>query len=75
MDKAQYKILVEKRLQDIIDNPDNHQHDFNDLLNCAMVDDALNMRLVEAHRGVVPQRNPGGCDVPIGPCSCGAWHE
>lgn len=66
---------VEKRLKDIKENPERHQHTFEGLLRCSMVGAVLDSRLFDAHLGTVPQRNPGGCDVTSGPCSCGAWHR
>jgi hypothetical protein len=67
-------MTYEERLKDIKENPEKHQHEFGALQACCMVDGALGLRLMEAHKGTVPQRNPGGCDVVRGPCSCGAWH-
>ena len=64
----------EEKLQDIRENSDRHRHvDMNELHACCFVDGALDMGLIEAHEGTVPQRNPGGrCDVLSGPCACGA---
>jgi hypothetical protein len=68
-------MTTEEKLKDIKEHPENHQHDFGGLERCCMTDEgAYSALLMEAHRGTVPQRNPGGCDVRSGPCSCGAWH-
>lgn len=67
-------MTTEEKLQDIKDNHDKHQHTFAELQACCMVGGAMDLRVMEAHQGLVPQRNPGGCDVMEGPCSCGAWH-
>ena len=63
-----------EKAKDIREHPERHQHDFAGLNACCMVDGACDLSLMDAHRGTVPQRNPGGCDVRSGPCSCGAWH-
>jgi hypothetical protein len=61
-------------LEDIVKNPLFHRHEFDDLIACCMIDGIVHAELMEAHKKVIPQRNPGGCDVWSGPCSCGAWH-
>ena len=63
-----------EKLNHIRDNPENHQHNFDDLIRCCTVNGVIDPELMEEHRKIIPQRNPGGCDVISGPCSCGAWH-
>ena len=62
------------KLRSIREHPEQHQHSFEALHTCCCIDGFMELSLMEAHRRLVPQRNPGGCDVVSGPCSCGAWH-
>lgn len=70
----EYKEELKRRLKDIKENPHNHRHTFQGLSACCTIGGIFDVQLMEAHEGLVPQRNPGGCDVVSGPCSCGAWH-
>lgn len=66
---------VKARLKDIREHPERHQHDFNGLSACCVVDGVFVIRLQEAHEGISSRMNGGRrCDVTSGPCSCGAWH-
>lgn len=71
MDK--HREEIDRRLTDIKENRTNHLHDFNDLRQCATVEGALVLEILEAHD--VGRTNGGRkCDVLAGPCACGAWH-
>jgi hypothetical protein len=62
---------IQKRIREIKENPDRHQHSFQGLLNCTGGDPLL----MEAHEGAIRRTNGGRrCDTNDGPCSCGAWH-
>lgn len=77
-----YVIRMEKRthesvLEDIKNNPENHRHDdLNDLTNCCIIGNAVDMSLMEAHAKFVDMGSNGGkkCDVWTGHCACGGWH-
>lgn len=69
-------MTFEEKLEDIKKHPENHRHDFAGLQACCMVDDAVDLKLIEAHEVFAPLGSNGWrrCDVTSGPCSCGAWH-
>lgn len=63
-------------LADIHAHPEHHRHSYDDLVRCCFVNGAIDLSLVEAHSGTVGRTNGGvRCDVELGPCACGAWHE
>lgn len=67
-------MTTEERMADILNHPENHHHDFRELMICCMVDGAVNPLLMDAHPAI--GYNGGQkCDVMKGPCSCGAWHQ
>jgi hypothetical protein len=57
----------QEKLKEIQDHPENHQHGWEELFVCCLVDGALDTRLLEIHQ-------KEGHDVQQGPCLCGAWH-
>jgi len=61
---------------DIIMHPELHQHrDFIEVMQCCMVNGAIDLALEAAHERISDRSNGGvRCDVSSGPCSCGAWH-
>lgn len=61
-------------LEDIKKNPQNHIHDWNALYACCMIDGAIDLSLLDAHKEFVNPRGNRGCDVISGPCGCGGWH-
>lgn len=68
-----------EKLTEIREHPERHRHqDLSELQACCITvhegTACIDLELMDAHKGTVPQRNPGGCDVIEGPCSCGAWH-
>ena len=69
-----FKPTYKERLKDIKTNPKEHQHDFHGLIKCCYISDVIDLRLLDAHRGIVPGKTEGGCDVLEGPCACGGWH-
>ncbi len=66
----------EEILEDIIEHPENHKHDFRGLIACCMVKGVFVASLMEAHSKNEPFGRNGGvvCDVSSGPCACGGWH-
>jgi hypothetical protein len=69
-----YRKTYKKKLKHIKEHPELHQHEYDGLIRCCTIEGCVEAELIEVHKGLVPQRNPGGCDVNTGPCSCGAWH-
>ena len=67
-------MTTKERLEDIKNNPQNHRHDFDGLIQCCLVDGAIDYQIIDAHPAI--GYNGGQkCDVFEGPCSCGAWHK
>lgn len=63
-------------LDDIYINPQKHRHkDLNELMNCCLVNGAIDSLAWEAHEGIQGRNGGRGCDVASGPCSCGAFHR
>lgn len=63
-------------LEEIKARPELHRHlDLNDLTRCCMIEGAIDLRLMEAHEGLLGTNGSRGCDVQSGPCACGAWHR
>lgn len=69
-----YKNQYEAKLKDLKEHPEKHHHDWNQLHACCMIDGALDLSLVDAHREFSDPRSNGSCDVVSGPCCCGGWH-
>lgn len=65
---------IAERIKDIKENPGAHQHSFSELLKCCLDDNAVDLRLMDAHLGVILCRHAEKCDVVSGPCACGGWH-
>lgn len=64
-----------EKLKDIKENPQNHRHyDLNELQNCAWIDGAIDLAVIDAHGGLLGYNGGVACDVRSGPCSCGAFH-
>ena len=50
----------QEKMTEIQDQPELHRHqDLNELTICCMQDGAVDLSLMDAHQGTVPQRNPG----------------
>lgn len=64
----------DEKLKDIKTNPNKHKHNFDSLFVCAFVDGAIDLSIIEAHKGLLGHNGGVPCDVRNGPCSCGAWH-
>ncbi len=63
-------------LEDSQNHPENHLHNFNELISCCTVDGVLDISLFDTHAEHIGLGTNGGakCDVLEGPCACGAWH-
>lgn len=63
----------ELKVKEIQEHPELHKHDYDSLIDCCIVDGAIDLQLIDLHPAV--GYNGGQkCDVIGGPCSCGAWH-
>lgn len=65
---------MESVLHDIKTNPVAHKHNFEGLQRCCTINGAVDVRLYEAHAGLLGSNGGRNCDVSSGPCACGAWH-
>lgn len=66
-----------ERFDDIVKHPDQHRHNYDQLLECCLLDNgSLSLFLLDAHAEHASVGTNGGvrCDTTEGPCSCGAWH-
>jgi hypothetical protein len=69
-------VTVESRIENIQDNPETHRHlTMDGLIGCCMHNGAFEFALLEAHEGLFGTNGGVSCDVPEGPCACGAWHK
>jgi hypothetical protein len=68
------KPTTEERRREIVGHPENHMHNYEQLMACCMVDGALDTMLLQSHEGIFGSNGGSRCDVGNGPCSCGAWH-
>lgn len=70
-------MTIEERIKDIKTHPERHKHfNLEELTNCCMNGEAINLMLMDLHSQYVDMGTNGGvrCDVREGPCACGAWH-
>ena len=68
---------IKQKEKDIKEHPENHLHDYNELLSCCIFNGALDLSIMDLHSQYIDLGTNGGtkCDVIDGPCSCGAWHK
>ena len=64
-------------LEDIKNHPENHIHDFDGVSACSVLDNIIDLEILDAHSKYIDFGSNGGvrCDVLLGPCACGAWHQ
>jgi hypothetical protein len=71
--EREFTMTRTEKLDDIRNNPQAHLRNFEDLIACLFVNNAIDSELLDAHPEL--GRNGGQkCDVVEGPCSCGGWH-
>ena len=64
-------------LDDIKNHPENHIHCFDGVMDCSIFNGAIDSEVLNAHSKHIDFGTNGGthCDVILGPCACGAWHQ
>lgn len=67
-------MTIKEKLADIKKNPGSHQHSWESLQACCIVNGAFVGSIMVAHEGIYGNNGGMLCDVRQGPCSCGAWH-